>query len=102
IGTLATTATIPVDVVTGDRDLFQVVDDARGVRVIYTARGMSKLEIVTDDVVRAKYGVAAAQYADFASMRGDASDGLPGVAGTGGTRRPTRRPSPPPCSRSPS
>ncbi|WP_210506685.1 5'-3' exonuclease [Naasia sp. SYSU D00057] len=83
IGTLAVTATIPVDVVTGDRDLFQVVDDARGVRVIYTARGMSKLEIVTDEVVRAKYGVAAAQYADFATMRGDASDGLPGVAGIG-------------------
>ncbi|MDQ4137607.1 MAG: 5'-3' exonuclease, partial [Actinomycetota bacterium] len=83
IGTLAATSTIPVDVVTGDRDLFQVVDDDRDVRVIYTARGMSKLEIVTDAVVRAKYGVAAAQYADFAAMRGDASDGLPGVPGVG-------------------
>jgi 5'-3' exonuclease len=83
IGTLASTAPCPVDVITGDRDLFQVVDDARGVRVIYTARGMSKLEIVTDEVVRAKYGVAAAQYADFATLRGDASDGLPGVAGIG-------------------
>ena len=48
IGTLATTAEGPVDVVTGDRDLFQVVDDTREVRVIYTARGMSNLEIVTD------------------------------------------------------
>src|SRR4051794_2590664 len=83
IGTLASTAPCPVDVITGDRDLFQVVDDDRRVRVIYTARGMSKLEIVTDEVVRAKYGVAAAQYADFATMRGDASDGLPGVAGIG-------------------
>jgi 5'-3' exonuclease len=83
IGTLAATATIPVDVVTGDRDLFQVVDDARDIRVIYTARGMSRLEIVTDDVLRAKYGVSAAQYADFAVMRGDSSDGLPGVAGIG-------------------
>ncbi|WP_210482034.1 5'-3' exonuclease [Naasia sp. SYSU D00948] len=83
IGTLAATATTPVDVVTGDRDLFQVVDDARDVRVIYTARGMSKLEIVTDAVVQAKYGVRAAQYADFAAMRGDASDGLPGVPGVG-------------------
>ncbi len=83
IGTLATRATGPVDVVTGDRDLFQLVDDARGVRVIYTARGMSNLEIVTDDVVVAKYGVHAAQYADFATLRGDASDGLPGVKGVG-------------------
>ena len=83
IGTLAATSASPVDVVTGDRDLFQVVDDARDVRVIYTARGMSKLEIVTDAVVRAKYGVGAAQYADFAAMRGDPSDGLPGVPGVG-------------------
>ncbi len=83
IGTLATTATVPVDVVTGDRDLFQLVDDARGVRIIYTARGMSNLEAVTDDVVMAKYGVHGSQYADFATLRGDASDGLPGVAGIG-------------------
>ncbi len=83
IGTLATRATMPVDIVTGDRDLFQLVEDARSVRVIYTARGMSKLEIVTDDWVAEKYGVSPAQYADFATMRGDASDGLPGVAGVG-------------------
>ncbi|MGJ0388608.1 5'-3' exonuclease [Microbacterium sp. CGR1] len=83
IGTLATHATMPVDIVTGDRDLFQLVDDARDVRVIYTARGMSNLEIVTDAVVVAKYGVLPGQYADFATMRGDASDGLPGVAGVG-------------------
>ncbi len=84
IGTLATTATIPVDVVTSDRDLFQVVDDARDVRVVSTAKGMRDLEIVTDAVVRAKYGVSAAQYADFATLRGDPSDGLPGIAGIGG------------------
>lgn len=83
IGTLATKATMPVDIVTGDRDLFQLVDDARDVRVIYTARGMSNLEIVTDATVVAKYGVLPSQYADFATMRGDASDGLPGVTGVG-------------------
>lgn len=83
IGTLATHATMPVDIVTGDRDLFQLVDDERDVRVIYTARGMSNLEIVTDAVVVAKYGVLPSQYADFATMRGDASDGLPGVTGVG-------------------
>lgn len=84
IGTLATTATIPVDVVTSDRDLFQVVDDARDVRVVSTAKGMRHLEVVTDEVVRARYGVSAAQYADFATLRGDPSDGLPGIAGIGG------------------
>jgi 5'-3' exonuclease len=83
IGTLATDAGMPVDIVTGDRDLFQLVDDDAAVRVIYTARGMSNLEIVTDEVVRTKYGVAPQQYADFAVLRGDASDGLPGVAGIG-------------------
>ncbi|MFS0854337.1 5'-3' exonuclease [Microbacterium sp. 179-I 3D4 NHS] len=83
IGTLATRSPLPVDIVTGDRDLFQLVDDARDVRVIYTARGMSNLEVVTDATVVAKYGVLPQQYADFATMRGDASDGLPGVAGVG-------------------
>lgn len=83
IGTLAHRARIPVDVVTGDRDLFQVVDDSHQVRVIYTGRGMSKLEILTDAALKAKYGIAPQQYADFAVMRGDPSDGLPGVAGVG-------------------
>ncbi|WP_090713145.1 5'-3' exonuclease [Mycetocola miduiensis] len=83
IGSFASQATGPVDVVTGDRDLFQLVDDAREIRVIYTARGMSKLEVLTEDVVRNKYGVSAQQYADFAALRGDTSDGLPGVAGVG-------------------
>jgi 5'-3' exonuclease len=83
IGTLAATADGPVDVVTSDRDLFQVVDDERDVRVIYTARGMRNLEFVTDAWLRAKYGIGAAQYADFAVLRGDPSDGLPGVAGIG-------------------
>ncbi|MCK6080478.1 5'-3' exonuclease [Microbacterium sp. EYE_5] len=83
IGTLATRSTIPVDVVTGDRDLFQLVDDARDVRVVYTGRGMSNLEVLTDAIVQQKYGISPRQYADFAVMRGDASDGLPGVAGVG-------------------
>lgn len=83
IGTLATRATLPVDIVTGDRDLFQLVDDDRDVRIIYTARGMSNLEVVTDETVVAKYGILPAQYADFATLRGDASDGLPGVKGIG-------------------
>lgn len=83
IGTLASTSGMPVDVVTGDRDLFQLVDDARQVRVIYTGRGMSRLEVLTEQALQAKYDITAAQYADFAALRGDPSDGLPGVPGIG-------------------
>lgn len=83
IGTLATDAGMAVEVVTGDRDLFQLVDDDAQVRVLYTARGVGKHERVSGAVVRDKYGVTAAQYADFATLRGDPSDGLPGVRGVG-------------------
>ncbi len=83
IGTLASTASMPVDIVTGDRDLFQIVDDARQVRVIYTGRGMANLEILDGAAIEAKYAITPAQYAAFAAMRGDPSDGLPGVAGVG-------------------
>lgn len=83
IGTLATDAGMPVDVVTGDRDLFQLVDDARGVRVLYTARGVGRHERVDEAWVQEKYGIRAHQYADFATLRGDSSDGLPGVPGIG-------------------
>jgi 5'-3' exonuclease len=83
IGTLATGAGRAVDVVTGDRDLFQLVDDDAAVRILYIARGVGNHERVDNAWVRAKYGVDAAQYADFATLRGDASDGLPGVAGIG-------------------
>jgi 5'-3' exonuclease len=85
IGTLATTSRTPVDIVTGDRDLFQLVDDARGVRVLYTARGVGKHDVIDDAAVTAKYGLAGGggAYADFAALRGDPSDGLPGVPGVG-------------------
>jgi 5'-3' exonuclease len=83
IGTLATDAGMPVDVVTGDRDLFQLVDDERQVRILYIARGVGRHERVTNSVVRDKYGIDGRQYADFAALRGDPSDGLPGVNGIG-------------------
>ncbi|MBE7324463.1 5'-3' exonuclease [Nocardioides sp. Y6] len=83
IGTLATGAGMPVEIVTGDRDLFQLVDDEAGVRVLYTARGVGRHERVDEAWVRDKYGVEARHYADFATLRGDTSDGLPGVAGVG-------------------
>src|SRR5262245_15059084 len=83
IGTLATREPAPIEVATGDRDLFQLVDDARGVRVLYCGRGVANLEVLDDAAVRARYGVPAAGYADLAVLRGDPSDGLPGVAGVG-------------------
>lgn len=83
IGTYASQSTMPCDVVTGDRDLFQLINDDHGVRVIYTARGMKNLEELTEVVVVGKYRVLPQQYADFATLRGDASDGLPGVPGIG-------------------
>lgn len=83
IGSFASQSTVPVDIVTSDRDLLQLVDDESDVRLIYTARGMSQLEIITDAVVKSRYGITPRQYADFAVMRGDPSDGLPGVAGIG-------------------
>ena len=83
IGTLATGAGMPVEVVTGDRDLFQLISDAEQVRVLYTARGVGKHEQMTDEAVVERYAVLPSQYADFATLRGDSSDGLPGVAGVG-------------------
>jgi 5'-3' exonuclease len=83
IGTLATRDAGPVDVVTGDRDLFQLVDDSRPVRILYTARGVGKHEVIDEAAVTAKYGIPGRSYADFAILRGDPSDGLPGVKGVG-------------------
>ena len=83
LGTLAAQADVPIDVVTGDRDLFQLVDDARGVRVLYTAQGVGRHAVVDEAWVTAKYGIPGRAYADYATLRGDPSDGLPGVAGIG-------------------
>ncbi|MGJ9412328.1 5'-3' exonuclease H3TH domain-containing protein [Aeromicrobium sp. CF4.19] len=83
IGTLARLWEGPVDVVTGDRDLFQLVDDEAEVRVLYTARGVSRADVVDAAWIRAKYGIEPSQYVDFATMRGDTSDGIPGVKGIG-------------------
>lgn len=83
IGTLAARSDGPVEVVTGDRDLFQLVDDARGVRVLYIARGVGRLEVIDEDAVTKRYGIPGRGYATFAALRGDPSDGLPGVPGVG-------------------
>ena len=88
IGTLTERAArqgTPVDVVTGDRDLFQLVDDARAVRVLYTAKGgVRNLDVVDEARLFERYGIRTGrQYAGMAVLRGDPSDGLPGVAGIG-------------------
>ncbi|WP_153454374.1 5'-3' exonuclease [Streptomyces smaragdinus] len=83
IGTLTGHAKGPVDIVTGDRDLFQLIDDARGVRVIYPVRGVGNATLMDEAALREKYGVDGPGYVDLALLRGDPSDGLPGVPGIG-------------------
>ncbi len=83
IATLATRASGSVGIVTGDRDLFGLVDDARDVAVLYLGRGVARHEVVTDAWLEERYGISGAEYADFAVLRGDPSDGLPGVKGIG-------------------
>ncbi|WP_240981009.1 MULTISPECIES: 5'-3' exonuclease [unclassified Streptomyces] len=83
IGTFTARATVPVDIVTGDRDLYQLVDDARGVRVLYPLKGVGTLQLTDEAWLREKYGVDGGGYADLALLRGDPSDGLPGVPGIG-------------------
>ncbi len=83
IGTFTGRATGPVDIVTGDRDLFQLVDDKLERRVLYPVKGVGTLQITDEDLLREKYGVDGSGYADMALLRGDPSDGLPGVPGIG-------------------
>jgi 5'-3' exonuclease len=83
LGTLATLLPGPVEVVSGDRDLFQLVDDVAGVRLLYCGRGVANLEVYDDAAVRTRYGIPAGAYVAFATLRGDPSDGLPGVPGVG-------------------
>ena len=84
IATLATQAEaqdMDVLIVTGDRDAFQLVTDR--VTVLYNARGVSDMRRMTPDSVQDKYGLSPTQYPEFAALRGDPSDNLPGIAGLG-------------------
>ena len=81
IATIAAREQVTVDVVTGDRDLLALATDR--VTVLYTGKGLAKMEALGPAEVLAKYGIPAEHYADFAVLRGDPSDGLPGVAGVG-------------------
>ena len=73
----------PIRIVTGDRDLFQMVDDARDIKVVYLAKGVSQHDLVDVKYVADKYQIPGERYALFAMFRGDPSDGLPGVRGIG-------------------
>jgi 5'-3' exonuclease len=73
----------PIRIVTGDRDLFQLVDDKRDIKVVYLAKGISQHDLVDISWVANRYGIPGDRYALFAMFRGDPSDGLPGVRGIG-------------------
>ena len=83
IASLAHVSTQPVMVVTGDRDLFQLVDDERSIKVAYLAKGVSAHDVVDEKWIENKYGIPGKRYGLFALLRGDPSDGLPGVKGIG-------------------
>jgi 5'-3' exonuclease len=71
-----------IEIVSGDRDLIQLVRDPV-VKLLFTLRGVSELGGYDEAGVLDKYGVPASRYAEFAILRGDPSDGLPGVRGVG-------------------
>jgi 5'-3' exonuclease len=74
----------PVEIVTGDRDLFQLVDDSVPTTVLYTQRGLTDLDVVDQARLAERYDVpTGSAYTDMAVLRGDPSDGLPGVQGIG-------------------
>jgi DNA polymerase-1 len=84
IATLATQAEaagFDVLIITGDRDAYQLVDQA--VTVLYPVKGVSDLARMTPEAVEAKYGLTPAQYPDYAALRGDPSDNLPNIPGVG-------------------
>ena len=73
----------PIRVVTGDRDLFQITDDKRDVKIVYLAKGVSQHDLVDIKWIAKRYEIPGDRYALFAMFRGDPSDGLPGVKGIG-------------------
>ena len=83
MATYAHTHAGPTRIVTGDRDLFQLVDDKRDIKVAYLAKGISAHDLVDLNFISQKYSIPGDRYAMFATFRGDASDGLPGVKGIG-------------------
>ncbi len=83
MATFATREVGPIRIVTGDRDLFQLVDDEADISVVYLAKGVSQHDLVDRAYIANRYGIPGDRYALFAIFRGDPSDGLPGVKGIG-------------------
>lgn len=82
IASLLSRARQPVEILSGDRDLFALVEDPQ-VKVLYPTKGTSQLLEVDEAEITRRYGIPGRAYGDFALLRGDPSDGLPGVAGIG-------------------
>ena len=83
IATFSTKQKGPIRIVTGDRDLFQLVDDKKDIKVIYLAKGISNHDLVDLQWISKKYEIPGERYGLFAMIRGDSSDGLPGIRGIG-------------------
>jgi 5'-3' exonuclease len=83
IATYAKAHSGPIRIATGDRDLFQLVDKSRNVKIAYLAKGISNHDLVDEDWIKQKYGIPGERYALFSMIRGDTSDGLPGIKGIG-------------------
>jgi 5'-3' exonuclease len=83
IATLSKSEHGPIRIASGDRDLFQLVDDEKDVKIAYLAKGLSNHDLVDIDWISKKYEIPGDRYALFAMIRGDASDGLPGLKGIG-------------------
>jgi len=81
LATLAKSCDFPVQIVSGDRDSFQLIDER--VTILYPRKGMSDLVHMTPDAVFEKYGVTPKQYRSLAALVGESSDNLPGVPGVG-------------------
>lgn len=72
---------IPCYIITGDRDSFQLASDK--VKILFTKKGISELEIIDDKEMMSRYGITPTQFIDLKALMGDASDNIPGVAGIG-------------------
>ena len=81
LATLAHASSVPVSIVSGDRDSFQLIKD--DVTILYPKKGMSDLAVMNAEAVEEKYGVSPERYRDLAALVGESSDNLPGVPGVG-------------------
>lgn len=86
IGTLASTGSkekIPVTIITGDKDSFQLIDDNVTVMQPVTRRGLTETEEYDPEAIRKRYNIGPEQFIDFKAIMGDPSDNIPGVKGIG-------------------